>query len=175
MLKLIVPLVIVFALASGGFFLYQNSQKKPVNQTSSSPKAISTSTPSVQSPTASPVTKANPCEVLTKGSVDVPPLYKEGITWQKPAVTEYEVPLAEGSRKMNGCLIKSSEIEFSSASKARSFYTSEALNKGWSSISSSDLPGEAGSDTWDKDSKYILFEILPLKKPNVQIVLFYTQ
>ena len=175
MLKLIVPLVIVFVLAVGGIFLYKNLQKEPVYQPTPSPEITATSTPPIQNPTASPAIKSDPCEVLTKGSSNVPPLYNEGITWQKPAVTEYEVPLAEGSRKMNGCLIKSSEIEFSSASKARSFYTSEALNKGWSSISSSDLPGEAGSDTWDKDSKYILFEILPLKKPNVQIVLFYTQ
>src|SRR3990167_2808874 len=131
MLKLIVPLVIVFALASGGFFLYQNSQKKPVNQTSSSPKAISTSTPSVQSPTASPVTKANPCEVLTKGSVDVPPLYKEGITWQKPAVTEYEVPLAEGSRKMNGCLIKSRDTADDKSLQAIGYYDDNLQKSGW--------------------------------------------
>jgi len=175
MLKLLLPLVILLILAGGGFYLYQTSRSKPVTQETTYEKLI---TPPPTSPLASPQVSpatAGPCEVLTKGSVDVPPLYA-GIQWQNPTIGGYDVPLGEeGSRKMDGCLIKSSEIEFSIASKARSFYTSEALNKDWSSISSSDLPGEAGSDTWNKNSKYILFEILPLKKPNVQVVLFYTQ
>ena len=175
MLKLIIPIIIVLTLIGGGFYLYKNLQTEQVNQTSPPTQAINTPSPSAKSTTASPLTKSDPCEVLVRGSSDVPPLYKEGVTWEKAQVTEYEVPLAEGSQKMNGCLIKSSEIEFSSASKARSFYASEALNKGWNNISSSDLPGEAGSDTWSKNSRYLLFEILPLTKPNVQVTLFYTQ
>ena len=178
MLKLLIPLITVAVLASGafGYYYIQNSRLKP------SPAPAPNAQPSV---TPSPVLKLSPspqakketpdlCEILIKGNSDVPPLYS-GVEWQEPTITEYEVPLAEGSRSMNGCLIKSLKIKFNNSSRVRSFYTSEALTKGWSNISSSDLPGESGSDTWNNNSSYLLLEILPLARPDVQVVLFYTQ
>lgn len=168
------PIIIVLIAAGGGFLLFQNIRTKSAPQSTSLPQATQTPTSSRQS-NSSPTPSSDLCEVLTKGSSDLPPLYKNGITWQQAKIAEYDVPLAEGSNKMIGCSIKSSEIEFSSSSKARSFYTSEALSKGWNNISSSDLPGEAGSDTWSKNSKYFVFEILPLTKSNVQVTLFYSQ
>lgn len=173
MLKLLVPLIIVLALAGGGFFLYKNLQKKPVTQPTSIPQVLKNS----PQPTPSPITATvDPCEVLTKGSTDIPPLYQEGIIWQQPKITEYEVPLAEGSQKMNGCLITTTQISLDLSDQIRDSYTSELQKRNWELETAGDMPG-AGFVTWKKDKSYFILRVNSvggdLNKKT--ITLFYTQ
>lgn len=182
MSKLLVPLIIVLALASGGFFLYKNLQKTPVYQPTPSSEITATSTPPIQNPTASPVTKSDPCEVLTKGSADIPPLYQEGIIWQQPAMTEYEVPLGEeGSKKMRGCLIKSQGVTDLNGRDVRIFYSGKMAESKWDPLTSAD--GMYSSiESYRKNSKYFVIQqnlapgvSLPTQNPRVVIEVFYTQ
>lgn len=175
MLRPVLILLVLAVLAGGGFFLYQNLKIRPASQPTPIPQITKTPSTTQITSTTSPQATLTLCQVLEQGSTDVPPLYKEGIIWEKPVIDEYEVPLLEGAKKLKGCLIKSSELQFSNASQVRSWYTSEMLNRQWVSVASSDLPGEASPDTWTKNNKKLLFEIVPFNKPNTQIVLFYSQ
>jgi len=174
MLKLVIPIIIVLTLIGGGFYLYKNLQTKQVNQTSPPTQAISTPSRSTESPTASPLTKSGPCEVLTKGNTEIPPLYKEGVTWQEPKITmrelsEFENPsTGEGfsSAQKNGCLIQSTTT-IDSANKIRDFYMENLSKDGWKLVDAAD--GPSGSlVTYKKDKRYFNFNRL-----NDQLELFY--
>jgi len=107
MLKLFIPVIIVLVLAGGGFYLYQASRSKSVTQETTYEK-LTTSPPTspLASPQVSPATDG-PCEVLTKGSVDLPTLYA-GVQWQIPTIGEYDVSedsIASGEFLINGDLI----------------------------------------------------------------------
>jgi len=181
MLKLLIPIIIVPTLIGAGFYLYKNLQTKQVNQTSPSPQSISTPSRSTKNPTASPVTKSDPCEVLIKGSSDVPPLY-EVASWQEPAITEYEIPLGEeDSKKMSGCLIKSQNITDHKGRDVRIFYSGKMAELKWSPLTSAD--GMYSSiESYRKDSKYFVIQqnLAPsvtssTQNPLVVIEVFYSQ
>ena len=146
MLRLLLPLIIVLVLAGGGFFLYQNFKTKSAPQPTPSPQIVQTPTLTTQ-PTSSPTTSTDPCEVLTKGNADVPPLYKEGITWQKPAVVDREIgefenpSTGEGfiSTRKTGCLIKSTAT-LDLVNQLRNFYTEKLSNNGWKLVDTADGP-----------------------------------
>ena len=171
--KLLFLLIIALILAGGGFFLYQNIKTKSAPQPTLTPQTTQTHTPQ---PTSSPMTSADPCEILTKGSADVPPLYKEGITWLNPAVAEREVgefqnpSTGEGfiSTRKTGCLIKSTTtLDF--ANQLRNFYIEKLSKNGWKLVDTADGPSSF-LITYKKDKGYIL-----LSRLNDQIELFYVQ
>lgn len=178
MLKLLFLLTIVLIFAGGGFFLYQNFQTKltpPAGGLTPTPQAIQTPTTATQ-PTSSPTTSNNLCEVLTKGSADLPPLYKEGINWQNPAIAEREIgefenpSTGEGfiSTRKTGCLTKSTAtLDF--ANQLRNFYIEKLSKNGWKLVDTADGPSSF-LITYKKDRGYIL-----LNRLNDQIELFYTQ
>lgn len=170
MLKLLVPIVVLVIIATTGFFWLRNQESKPTP----TPSPIVEVSVSPQPASSSPQSKSDPCEVLVNGSADVP-LLQVGIIWEKPVMTAYDVPITEGTKKMNGCLIKSDLIEFNKASEIRNKYAANMTSKEWINISSSDLPGESGSDTWfNKQKEYLLLEISPAEKPNVEVIIFYS-
>lgn len=176
MSKLLVPLIVVLILAGGGFYFYQNFKTKPIYQPTPSPKITATSTPPIQSPTSTPVVKSDTCEVLTKGSSDVPPLYKEGVIWQQSKTAQYDVSLAEGSSPMNGCLIITTHMSLDLTDQIRDSYTSELQKRNWGLETAGDMPG-AGFVTWKKDKSYFVLRVNSvggdLNKKT--ITLFYTQ
>lgn len=155
MLKLLIPLIAVFILAGGGFYLYQTSRSKPAIQETALQKQIS---PSPTSPAASPQVSpaaAGPCEVLTKGSSDVPPLYKEGITWQQPTITEYEIPLAEGSQVMSGCLIRAKNTTDENSFKATGYYDDNLKTYEWEVLVSASGV-YSSTDSYRKNKTYLV-------------------
>lgn len=177
MVKFVLPLIIVALLFGGGFFLYQNLQTKPTLQPTSTPQTVAT-----PAPISSPTTSIDPCEALTKGSADIPPLYKEGITWQQPKVTEYEVLLGEeGSKKMSGCLIKSQGVTDLQGRDVRIFYSGKITESKWDPLTSAD--GMYSSiESYRKNSKYFVIQqnlapgvSSPTLKPLVVIEVFYSQ
>ncbi len=173
MLKFVLPLIILFVLGVGGFYLYQGSKPKiPSQKTSSENLSGSASA----SPIASSQAAVGPCEVLTKGNIDVPPLYKESITWQQPTVAEHAVSEFENlstgqgltSTRKIGCLIKSiTTLDF--ANKTRNFYVEKLSKNGWKLVDTADGPSSF-LITYKKAKEYLL-----LNRLNDHIELFYTQ
>lgn len=175
MSKLIIPVIIVLIAAGGGLLLYQNIRTKSAPQSTSVPQASQTPTSSTQ-PNSSPTASSDLCEVLMKGNSDLPPLYKDGITWQNPAFAEREVSgfenLSTGqgfsSTRKTGCLIKSTTtLDF--ANQTRNFYIEKLSKSGWKLVDTADGPSSF-LIAYKKDSEYFL-----LKKLSDQIELFYTQ
>lgn len=158
MSKLLVPLIVVLILVGGGFYFYQNFKAKPIYQPTPSPKITTTSTPPIQGSISSPAIKSDTCEVLTKGSADIPPLYKEGITWQQPTISEYEVPLKTEERKLQGCIIKSNKISVKEKIDIRGYYYGRLLNLGWNNIVSADGP-TGGVESYQKENKYLVVSV----------------
>lgn len=157
MLKLIVPIVVIAVLGISGFFLYQNFQTKPATQPTSTPQ-IAQTPPTQPTPTSSPKATTDTCEVLTKGSSDVPPLYKEGLTWQRPTISEYEIPLKAEERKLQGCIIKSNKISVKEKIDIRGYYYGRLLNLGWNNIVSADGP-TGGVESYQKENKYLVVSV----------------
>ena len=169
MFKLVVPVVVVLILAIGGFFLYQNFQTKPTSEPNPPPQTLI--------PTSSPTGSTDPCEVLTKGSSDVPPIYKKGITWQQPKITEFDVPLGSdiGSRIMSGCLIKSTTND-ESALKVRAYYLETLTRSSWKMVVQGDAPF-GGLDSFQKEDRYFVVNLesdVILSSGKV-VTIFYTQ
>lgn len=166
--RLIVFLVLVLLVGGGGFYLYQNLQKQPPKTTAQTTKA----TPSPATPQSS-----DPCEVLVKGSAEVPSLYKEGITWQQPTIAEYEVPLGTdiGSKVMTGCLSKTS-ADNESSRMVRSYYLEELHKRGWKVIVQGDAPF-GGLDSHQKGDQYVVIELKVNSNflDQMDVALFYTQ
>lgn len=173
MLKVLTSIVVVVLLAVGGYFLYQNFQTKYTPQSSPTPQTTPTAVPTNQ-PTSSPAVTSNPCQVLTKGSSDVPPLYS-GIKWEQPKVMEYEVPLGEGSQRRSGCLIQSSSVGLDSSDRVRDSYTREFENRKWEIESAGDMPG-TGFVTWKKGTNYFVLRVNSTDNLNLKtILLFYSK
>lgn len=176
MLKLSILLAMVLVFSISGVFLYQNFQSKPASQptpTIQVQKQPSPTTKVVSNPLT--IVTTDSCEVLIKGSSDVPPLYKERLTWEKAQITEYQVPLAEGSQKMTGCLTKSSTTSLDLSDRVRDNYTSELENRKWEIESAGDMPG-SGFATWEKNGKYFVLRVNPEIDPNLKTTtLFYSQ
>lgn len=155
MVKTVIVVIVLLIAGGGGFFLYKNFQ-------ATKPKSSPEATPqNVILPTSTPTTKEvsqDACTVLQNGSADVPPLYKEGITWEQPTMTEYEVPLAEASQRMRGCLIKSSTVNLDISDLVRDNYTKELQIRNWEIESAGDVPG-AGFITWRKARDYFVLRV----------------
>ena len=175
MLKLLIPIFIVVILGTGGFFLYKNLQTTPTSKPSAT--TVTEASPSdqtqnqAQSPTASATT--DPCEVLTKGNDNLPPLFS-GVTWQKPEMTTYEVPIAEGSQMMNGCLIKSLKNPDELAREARIYYEKNlSLNK-WKMIVIADGP-DGALDTYQLNEAYfvIKYDVIQDSPSQKNLIIFY--
>ena len=115
MLKLLIPIIIVPTLIGAGFYLYKNLQTKQVNQTSPSPQSISTPSRSTKNPTASPVTKSDPCEVLVRGSSDVPALYPNVVSGKGSIITQkilgYDDEDNSVETNVTGCLINLKAVD----------------------------------------------------------------
>jgi hypothetical protein len=175
MLKPVLILVLLVVFGVGGFFLYQNLQTKPAPQLTPTPQIAKTPSPTQVVPTTSLQPTLTVCQILEQGSADVPPLYKEGLTWQQPTMTEYEVPLAEGSQQMKGCLITTSQTSLDSSDQVRDGYTKELEAKKWEIESAGDMP-DAGFVTWKKNKSYVVLRINSVNgNSNFKTVtLFYT-
>ena len=175
MLKLFIPVIIVLVLAGGGFYLYQASRSKSVTQETTYEK-LTTSPPTspLASPQVSPATDG-PCEVLTKGSVDLPTLYA-GVQWQIPTIGEYDVPLGEeGSRKMGGCLINSQKIQSDLSLKTVDYYDTNLAKLGWIALVSASGPN-GSTDSYRKGKEYFLVrEILQANSTDMLVELFYVK
>ena len=183
MWKLLIVLLVILVFSVSGLFLYKNFQTKQVPQptpTTQASKSPSATTKVASSPLTAIAT--NPCEVLIKGNNDIPPLYEEGLTWEKTQVTEYEIPLGEeGSRKMSGCLIKSQNITDHKGRDVRIFYSGKMAELKWSPLTSAD--GMYSSiESYRKDSKYFVIQqnLAPsvtssTQNPLVVIEVFYSQ
>lgn len=182
MLRSILILVLLVILGVGGFFLYQSLQTKPAPQSTPTPQITKTPSPTQITPTTTPQAALTSCQILEQGNADVPSLYKEGVSWQRPSVTQYEVPLGEeGSRRMRGCLIKSQNIGTLKGRDIRIFYSGELIRLNWKPIVSAD--GVYSSvESYQKNSKYFVIQqkvaagvILPTPSPDILIELFYSE
>ena len=179
---LIVPLV-VLVFGVSGLFLYKSFQTKQVPLPTSTTQASKAPSPTTEVASSPPTAStSDPCEVLIKGNSDVPPLYEEGITWEKTQVTEYEIPLGEeGSRKMSGCLIKTQNITDQKGRDVRIFYSGKMAETKWNPLTSAD--GMYSSiESYGKDSKYFVIQqnlapgvTSPTQNPLVVIEVFYSQ
>ncbi len=179
---LIVPLV-VLVFGVSGLFLYQNFQTKQVPQpspTTQVSKAPSATTEVASSPPTN--TASDPCEVLIKGNSDIPPLYDEGITWEKTQVTEYEIPLGEeGSRKMSGCLIESENTTDDMSLQVIGFYDESLQNNDWDILVTAEGV-YSSTNSYKKDNKYIVIrryvpDSVPTStgNPPLKVELFHTK
>lgn len=188
MLKLLIPVIVVLALASGGFYLYQTSRPKPVTQETAFEKPISPSpTLPAVSPQASPAI-ADACEVLTKGSADVPPVYSD-IQWQQPQMTEHEIREYDKDYNLNskmskGCLIKSQKTTSEVTGNLWTYYMNKLDQYGWRQVDGAD--GVTGSMvTYKKNKRYFVIDehpeprfpepgtSLPTQPPPPIVELFY--
>lgn len=182
MLKLFVPLIVVLVLVGGGFYFYQNFKTKPIYQPTPSPETAVTPILPIQGSTPSPMAKSDTCEVLTKGSADVPPLYKEGVSWQVPMITEYDVPLGEeGIKKVKGCLISSEQNSEDLILKASGYLDDNLQQKGWRILVTAS-GSFSGTDSYRKDNKLFVarhFVVLGTSpqaiNPPILLELFYAQ
>lgn len=165
MLKLLLPLTFLIILGIGALFIFQSFGTNPITQKLSP-------SPIVSSP--SPIS-SDPCEVLTKGSADVPPLYSENVKWGQALkdtheVTEFEdVSTGKGfsSKKVDGCLIEAT-TNLNVAGEIRSFYIKELQNSMWKLVDAAD--GPSGFYTvYKNSSKYFL-----MKLTNDRMELFYS-
>lgn len=154
MIKAVVLVVVLAILGGGGFFLYKNFQTTSKPSPESSPITATTPTPSPSTTQAS----QDACQVLEQGSTDVPPLYKEGITWQQPTMTEYEVPLKTEELKLQGCFIKSNEISVKKKIDIRGYYSDRLLKSGWNNIVSADGP-TGGLESYQKQDRYFVVSV----------------
>lgn len=175
MSKAVLVIVVLGVLGGGGFLLYQNFQTtsfKPSPEPS--PLTVTTPTPTVPSGTSQ--VSQDACQILQNGSADVPPLYEEGITWQQPTMTEYEIPLGEGSQRMLGCLITSSKISLDLSDQVRDSYTKELQTREWELESAGDAPG-AGFITWKKTNSYFVLRVNSVASDlnSKTLTLFYTK
>src|SRR3989338_4125066 len=152
--KLIVLIVIVASIAGGVFFY----QIKKSTHYKSSPESAT-----IHSPT--PGIVSDLCKILVSGNENVPPLYKETITWQKPQETTFLIEyfenpssgLGKKSEEKVGCLIQV-QLGFSQTQLIRQYYIKEANSRAWQIAATSDLPGEASSDTWRKNGQFLVIE-----------------
>lgn len=172
MLKYLIAILTVLILGVGGFWVYKNllvTQQVPISieKKTITKEATSTATKSSEI--------KNACQVLEKGSLDVPPL-DSIIQWQKPTVTNFEVPLSVESQQLNGCLIISDRINLETTYKVRDNYSRELKTRNWNLESAGDMPG-AGFITWKKKTSYLLLKFDPINyDANLKtITLFYTQ
>lgn len=179
MLKMILVLVVLIVLGGGGFFLYQNLQTKPASQPTTQPR-VDTSQKPPQEPKTSEEVDA--CQILEKGSADLPPLYKEDITWQQPKIAEYEVPLSEGKTQFaKGCLLVSTKITENVAENVRSYYFDGLKKLEWNNQVSADSP-YSGRESYQKGDKliYVRKYVVPGTQPQTQnppiiVEIFYSQ
>lgn len=171
----------MLVLAGGGFFLYQNFQTKPSPQPTPSPQTVQTPILTTQ-PTSSPITSTDPCEVLTKGNAYVPPLYKEGITWQEPTIIEYEVPVGEqGLQKIRGCLIRAEKTSDDVSFKAINYYDDNLRKYGWKALVSAGGV-YSSTDSYQREGGYFVARRYPDPTnqqqppgPVIVLELFYAQ
>lgn len=87
------------------------------------------------------------CQILSKGNLDIPPLYAEGVVWGQPIlVDKYFVEIWEperdipGTKELSGCLIRSSEYG-PEGHGVDSYYVEELLKRGWTLLLVADMPG----------------------------------
>ena len=146
MLKLLLPLIFILILGIGGFYLYQSYVSKPAplkttSETASLPAA---------SPVGSPVVSSDPCEVLTKGSDDVPPLYREGISWEEPRIDKHEILDYENDEPLRlnrqGCILISTAINKELADNIYNYYYGEFTKNKWGLIIDADGPNGSQSE-----------------------------
>lgn len=164
--RLIIFLIVLLALGGGGFYIYETIQKQPPKTTTQATKA-----------TSSPATSqsSDPCEVLVKGGVGVPPLYEENLEWSEPIkdsreITEYEdISLGKGfsSKKVNGCVTETVTTS-SIAQRLRDFYMQNLQNNVWRLVDAADGP-DGFYMVYKKGSSYFSMKLL-----NEEIELFYS-
>jgi len=178
MLKPVLILVLLAVFAGGGFFLYQNLQTRsapPAGGSTPIPQITKTPSPTQTSFTVSPTPTLTACQILEQGSADVPPLYKEGVTWQAIKKDEFLVPLEDRDQLMSGCSVKTIELQYDVSSKVRGYYSKALTNLGWVSVGGGDRPGGSIA-SWSKNNKYFVVKVDPVRVESLSqvITLFYT-
>ena len=172
--RLFVFLVILLAVGAGGFFLYKTLQGQPVTQEKSINQSAATASP------APAVTQSSdPCEILVKGSADLPPLYS-GVSWSEPETGVYDVPLrGEAPQKIDGCLIRTENVMEKISSEIRRHYSLEKY--AWENLVVAD--GMYSSTvSYRSGDNYFVFRSFPDPKspkgasaPPIIVELFYAQ
>lgn len=145
-LPIVVAALIVFALA--GFIIFKPSFQKLGTPTTTPPPTSTSSNNSL-----------DPCDELSKGTADIPPLYqKGGVSWQRTLTTAYEVPIGEqGVLTKNGCLIKSQSMSDTQGRDIRVFYSGKLMDLRWSPLVSAD--GMYSSiESYRKGDKYFVIQ-----------------
>lgn len=166
MIKLLLPVTFLIILGIGGLFLLKGFGTNFVVNQNQSPSPL-VSSPSPASPDL--------CEVLTKGSTDVPQLYTENVKWD-PAVknarevTEFEdISSGKGfsSKKVDGCSIAAA-TNLSIAGEVRKYYMKELQNSMWKLVDTADGPN-GFYIVYKNGTKYF-----SMKLTNDQMELFYS-
>ena len=179
MSRLIIPVVILLLVASGGFYLYQNFKAKPASQevVYGSPTSYQTQSP-ISSPASTAKEPTDPCEVLTKGNEDVPVLYSR-VKWDKPFLGDYDIPVdKDGLKKITGCVIKASNITDTISSQVRNYYNLEKY--AWKNIVVADGV-YSSTDVYQKGNRYFLVRRYPTPgqqnqgtEPLISVDVFYS-
>lgn len=182
MLKLFILITTVLVLSISGVFLYQNFQSKPAKkqETQTQEQVSLASSPTPIADNQASINSQDPCEVLTKGSADIPQLYTEGVTWQQPQFTNYEVPINEDeSKKMSGCLIKSFNNDDSDSFKATSYYDDNLQRNFWTAMVTASGTFSS-TDSYSKNNRhFVVRRYADSSKqqnpsPIITVELFYT-
>ena len=183
MWKLLIVLLVVLVCGVSGLFLYKSFQTKQVPRPTPTTQASKSPSPTTEVASSPPTASAiDPCEVLTKGNSDVPPLYEEGITWEKPEVTEYQIPLeASQPKKFTGCLIESENTTDEMSLQVIGFYDESLQKSNWDILVTAEGV-YSSTDSYKKDNKYIVIrryipDSVPkgMGNPPLKVELFHTK
>lgn len=160
--RLIIPVIILLLVASGGFYLYQNLRIKPSQQQTTQNQVDQSSLPSSVPPaTSSPIVQADLCGVLTEGNGILPKLYSN-VSWTKGVITdksilEYDSENNPSENIHHGCMSTSTGLTNSLSNEIMTYYYKFVNGNDWNEVFSADSP-DGSIVTYKKANRYLYLE-----------------
>jgi hypothetical protein len=172
----VILLVIFLSIIGGSYYFYSTLQKPQTITQNESPKIVSTVSPSPKTEQT-----MDACEVLTKGSADVPSLYAD-VTWSVPKMSSEDVLEYDASdnvikNQLEGCLVLSTTIGREESNKIKKHYYQSLSGNGWKEVMSTDGPN-GSTISYRKNAQFLLVDVRISSVgsvPQYNVKLFYSQ